>query len=83
MPTKTRRKTEMPALVPLFVGVEAAARALGISRGLAYELCREYLAGRRDGIPCRRFGPRRILVPRAALEHLADLAWNDDARHAS
>ena len=72
----------MPALVPLFVGVEAAAQALGISRGLAYAMCRDYLAGR-DGIPCRRFGPRRILVPRAALEHLADLAWNDDARHAS
>lgn len=73
----------MPAPVPLFVGVEAAAQALGISRGLAYELCREYLAGRRDGIPCRRFGPRRILVPRAALQRLADPTWDEHERSAS
>jgi hypothetical protein len=82
MPTRTRRKTEMPALVPLFVGVEAAAQALGISRGLAYAMCRDYLAGR-DGIPCRRFGPRRILVPRAALERLADPTWTEHERPAS
>lgn len=56
---------------PLFIDVATAAIQLGISRGLAYSLCREYLAGR-HGIPCRRFGARRILVPRVMLIGLAE-----------
>jgi hypothetical protein len=56
---------------PLFIDVTRAASQLGISRGLAYSLCREYLAGR-QGIPCRRFGVRRILVPRSMLFNLAE-----------
>lgn len=58
---------------PLFVSVAKAAELIGISRTLAYQLCREYLRGRREGIPCERFGPRRILVPRRAIERLAQL----------
>lgn len=71
-----------PTVPRLFVGVTAAAQALGISRGLAYQLCRDYLAGR-DGIPCRRFGPRRVLIPLKALAELADLGSNDHDQHAS
>ena len=48
--------------------VEEAARALGISRGLAYEMVRE---GR---LPALRLGQRRLIIPRAALEGLLDLA---------
>ncbi len=43
--------------------VEEAARLLGISRGLAYEMARQ---GR---LPTLRLG-RRLLVPRARLERL-------------
>lgn len=45
------------------ITVEEAARLLGISRGLAYDMAR---IGK---IPTIRFG-RRLLVPRRALEHL-------------
>jgi hypothetical protein len=58
--------------VRLFVTVEEAARLIGISRGLAYELCGEYLA-HGTGIPCVRFG-RRIGVPRRALAELANIS---------
>jgi excisionase family DNA binding protein len=61
--------------VCLFVTVEQAARRLGISRGLAYELCRTYLA-RGTGIPCVRFG-RRIAVPRRALLELANISQKE------
>jgi len=47
----------------LTITVEEAARLLGISRGLAYEMAR---IGK---IPTIRFG-RRLLVPRRALERL-------------
>lgn len=47
----------------LTVTVEQAARILGISRGLAYQMARE---GR---IPTLRFG-KRIVVPRKAIERL-------------
>ena len=56
---------------PLFIDVRTAAAQLGISRGLAYSLCHEFLAGR-QGIPCRRFGGRRIFVPRSILVGLAE-----------
>jgi excisionase family DNA binding protein len=48
--------------------VEEAATALGISRGLAYAMVRE---GR---LPALRLGQRRLIIPRAALEGLLDLA---------
>ena len=44
--------------------IKEAARALGVSRGLAYEMARE---GR---LPTLRLGQRRILVPRGALDAL-------------
>lgn len=50
--------------VPLMVAVPEAAHLLGIGETLAWELVR---AGE---IPSRKLG-RRVLVPRAWLEHLA------------
>jgi len=47
----------------LTVTVEEAARLLGISRGLAYEMVR---VGR---LPAIRFG-KRLVVPRHAIEKL-------------
>ena len=47
----------------LCLSVPEAAKILGISRGLAYELAR---SGR---LPALRFG-RRLLIPRAALERM-------------
>jgi excisionase family DNA binding protein len=53
-----------PAGAPLLVAVPDAARLLGIGPTFAWELVR---AG---AIPSVKLG-RRVLVPRAALEHLA------------
>jgi len=47
----------------LCLSVPEAAKVLGISRGLAYELAR---SGR---LPALRFG-RRLLISRAALERM-------------
>lgn len=59
---------------PLFVNVDEAARLLGISRSLAYELANRWIeSGSVDGLPTIRLG-RRLLVNRAALERLADHA---------
>ena len=58
----------------LVVTVDQAAKALGISRGLAYEMARQ---GR---IPVIRLG-RRLLVPRSALERMlaeSDGRWAGD-----
>jgi hypothetical protein len=49
------------------VSVEEAARELGISRALAYDLART--TGRLGGVPVVRLG-RRIVVPRAALDRV-------------
>ena len=57
-----------PATARLTYTVEEAATALGISRGLAYAMVRE---GR---LPALRLGQRRLIIPRAALEGLLDLA---------
>jgi excisionase family DNA binding protein len=55
---------------PLTLTVEEAAELLGLSRPLAYEQARKFLAtDGREGIPCIRFG-RRVVVPRVALERL-------------
>ena len=51
--------------VRLTVTVEQAARILGISRGLAYQMARE---GR---IPTLQFG-KRIVVPKKAIERLLE-----------
>jgi excisionase family DNA binding protein len=48
--------------------VEEAAKVLGISRGVAYESARSYLATG-DGLPVLRYG-RRLVVPRARLDDL-------------
>lgn len=67
-------------VAPLFLKVEDAARMLGISRSLAYELANRWLAtDQTEGLPSIRLG-RRILVQRAAVEHLAGI---DAKRHAT
>lgn len=55
----------------LTMTVEEAAIALGISRAFAYE------AVTRNEIPHVRIG-RRILIPRAALEHMLDMPGEPD-----
>jgi len=57
-------------MAPLTLSVEEAARILGISRGLGYELAR---SGR---IPVLRLG-KRLVVPRAQL--MAMLGERDKA----
>lgn len=55
---------------PLFITVNDAARLLGISRSLAYEMANRWIAtGGDEGIPAVRLG-RRLLINRAKL-----LAW--------
>lgn len=57
---------------PLFIKVDEAARLLGISRSLAYELANRWIeSGCADGIPAIRLG-RRVLIDRAALERLTN-----------
>ncbi len=57
----------------LTITVEEAAKLLGISRGLAYEMAR---AGR---LPTLRFG-RRLLVPRRALYHLLEKTTDEEGK---
>lgn len=52
-----------------FVSVEAAARFLGISRGMAYQQAHEHL-DHGGGLRCVRIG-NRLLVPVSWLEQLA------------
>ncbi len=59
----------------LTITVPEAARMLGISRGLAYEMARE------GTIPTLRFG-RRVVVPLAAIERLLQ-ETNKTALHHS
>jgi excisionase family DNA binding protein len=55
----------------LFIRVDDAARMLGISRSLAYELANRWIAtDGRHGLPAIRLG-RRILVKKAVLERWA------------
>lgn len=53
----------------LTLSVSECAKALSVSRGLAYQMARE---GR---LPTLKFG-RRLLVPRAALEKMLAGAGN-------
>ena len=54
----------------LFVGVDEAARILGVSRSLAYAMANLWLAGGENGLPSIRLG-RRILIRRATLDEWA------------
>ena len=54
----------------LTISVEATAQLLGISRGLAYEMCRQ------GKIPTLRFG-RIIRIPRYGLEQLLNAQGAD------
>jgi excisionase family DNA binding protein len=60
----------------LTITVEEAARLLGISRGLAYEMVR---VGR---IPSIRFG-KRLVVPKAALEKMINECPSKYSQHAN
>ena len=59
----------------LTITVPEAARMLGISRGLAYEMARE------GAIPTLRFG-RRMVIPLVAIERLLQ-ETNGTALHRS
>jgi len=48
----------------LTITIQEAAKLLGISRNLAYELAKT------GTIPCLKLGSRRILVPKKALEEM-------------
>ena len=61
-----------------FVSVEAAARFLGISRGMAYQQAHQHLE-HGTGLRCVRIGSR-LLVPLAWLEGLADAAVEVEVR---
>ncbi|MEA3442193.1 MAG: helix-turn-helix domain-containing protein [Chloroflexota bacterium] len=50
----------------LTITVEEAARLLGISRGLAYQMAREHK------LPAIRLGKKRIVVPKHAIEKLLE-----------
>lgn len=52
----------------LTMSVESAARQLGISRGLTYDLVRQ------GQIPCLKFG-RRLLIPRQQFEAMLAGEW--------
>jgi excisionase family DNA binding protein len=59
----------------LFISVPEAARRLGISRSLAYELANRWLSGNSEGgLPSIRLG-RRLLVSRSAIESMAGVTW--------
>ncbi len=60
----------------LTVSISEAARKLGVSRNLAY-------AQARSGVlPTIRFG-RRLLVPRAGLNHLIESGWLPDKQEGT
>jgi len=50
----------------LCITVPEAAAMLGISRNFAYELVR------RGELPAKRFGEKRLVIPRAALEKMLE-----------
>jgi excisionase family DNA binding protein len=56
----------------LFLRVEDAARLLGISRSLAYDMANQWIdSNGQAGLPTIRLG-RRLLVNRSALQRWAD-----------
>ena len=58
------KTTENPSTPPLAVGLQEAARLLGISKSLAYKLAAT------GEIPTIQMGERRKIVPMAAIEKL-------------
>ncbi len=58
----------------LTVTVEEAARMIGISRGLAYQMARE------KRLPTIRFG-KRLVVPKWAIEHLLQVPQETATSH--
>ena len=59
-----------PRTDSLTMTIPEAARALGISRGLAYQLAR------RDELPVKviRLGGKRMVVPKKAVENMLEIA---------
>jgi excisionase family DNA binding protein len=57
---------------PLTLSVPEAAKLLGVSRDLVYDLVAQ------GELPALRLG-RRIVLPRRALEELVEAAWASDA----
>jgi hypothetical protein len=55
-----------PVTLPETVSVEAAAKRLGLSRSLAYGLARQ--GSLAPNIPVLRFGARKLVVPRRAID---------------
>jgi len=64
------KTTENPSTLPLAVGLQEAARLLGISKSLAYKLAAT------GEIPTIAMGERRKIVPMAAIEKLV-AQWED------
>lgn len=59
--------------IPEFLSVEAAGKALGVSRNAAYQAAREYRdTNGAEGIPNLKVGGR-ILVPADALRRMVTL----------
>jgi excisionase family DNA binding protein len=65
-PDRSEVSDTPPSDEPATLSVESAARILGISRALAYQLVRT------GEIPCLKLG-RRVVVPRRALAALLDV----------
>jgi excisionase family DNA binding protein len=63
----------VPGPHPLTYTVEQAAVALGIGRGLAYEMVRQ------GSLPSLRLGRRRIVIPRAGLESMLTMVPTSEA----
>jgi len=66
--TRAQRVRRLPKASPLAVPVPEAARLLGISRNLAYDLVRT------RELPAVRVGERRLLIPVAALKQWLETA---------
>lgn len=60
----SKQAKEIPQTPPLAVGLNEAARLLGISKSLAYKLA---LSGE---IPTIKMGERRRIVPMAAINKI-------------
>jgi excisionase family DNA binding protein len=66
--TRAPAARRLPKASPLAVSVPEAARLLGISRNLAYDLVRM------RELPAVRVGERRLLIPVAALKEWLESA---------
>jgi excisionase family DNA binding protein len=66
----SKNLVETAQILPLAVGLQEAARLLGISKSLAYKLAAT------GEIPTIAMGERRKIVPMAAIEKLLT-QWED------